>query len=257
MMQTHSIPIVDAYPIYDNTSPISDAVPLNPINDFTNNNNNNKNKNIFIKNTFSILLLQLSITFTGCALSIYNKPVIIEFINHYNGVIFIPMITMTFSLIFLMCCSKNKSVKYVMFTIFTLSSTGILSIVTIRYNTYIVLQAITSTCVITGCISIYAYTCAKRGISFGEWEPYLFMLVIALIISGIFQIFIMSRILNTIIGLIGTVVFSGYLLYDVNQLYLNEDKYSDDPIICAINIYLDIINIFMYIIQCLECGNRD
>lgn len=252
MMQTHSIPIVNAYPIYDNTSPVSDAIPLNPINDST-----NKNKNIFIKNTFAVLLIQLSITFTGCALTINNKPLVIEFINQYTGVIFVPIVIMPFSLIFLMCCSKNKTIKYIMFSIFTLSSTGVLAFVTIRYDTYIILQAITSTCIITGGVSIYAYICAKRGITFDEYEPYLFMLVIALIMTGIFQLFIMSTILNAIIGFLGTIVFSGYLLYDVNQLYSNEDKYTDDPIISAINIYLDIINIFIYIIQCLECGNQD
>lgn len=252
MMQTHSIPIVNAYPIYDNTSPVSDAIPLNPINDST-----NKNKNIFIKNTFAVLLIQLSIAFTGCALTINNKPLVIEFINQYTGVIFVPIVIMPFSLIFLMCCSKNKTIKYIMFSIFTLSSTGVLAFVTIRYDTYIILQAITSTCIITGGVSIYAYICAKRGITFDEYEPYLFMLVIALIMTGIFQLFIMSTILNTIIGFLGTIVFSGYLLYDVNQLYSNEDKYTDDPIISAINIYLDIINIFIYIIQCMECGNQD
>lgn len=251
-MQTHSIPIVNAYPIYDNTSPVSDVIPLNPINDST-----NKNKNIFIKNTFAVLLIQLSITFTGCALTINNKPLVIEFINQYTGVIFVPIVIMPFSLIFLMCCSKNKTIKYIMFSIFTLSSTSVLAFVTIRYDTYIILQAITSTCIITGGVSIYAYICAKRGITFDEYEPYLFMLVIALIMTGIFQLFIMSTILNTIIGFLGTIVFSGYLLYDVNQMYSNEDKYTDDPIISAINIYLDIINIFIYIIQCLECGNQD
>ena len=253
MMQTeHSIPIVDAYPIYNNTSPVSDAIPLNPIN-----NSLNKNKNIFIKNTFAVLLLQLSVTFTGCFLTINNKPDIIEFLNHHTGFTFVPIIFMPFSLIFLMCCSKNKTVKYIMFSIFTLSTTGVLAIVTIRYDTYIILQAITSTCVISGGISVYAYVCAKKGISFDEWQPYLFMLLIALIMSGIFQLFIVSTILNTIIGFLGTIVFSGYLLYDVNQLYLNDDKYTDDPVISAINIYLDIINIFIYIIQCLECGNQD
>ena len=61
-----------------------------------------------------------------------------------------------------MCCSKNKTIKYIMFSIFTLSSTGVLAFVTIRYDTYIILQAITSTCIITGGVSIYAYICAKR-----------------------------------------------------------------------------------------------
>lgn len=249
-MQTHAIPIVNAYPIYDNTLPITDAAPLNPINNYI-------NKNIFIRNTFVIILLQLSVSFTGCALTINNKPDVIEFLNEYNGFIFIPIVTMPFSIIFLMCCSKNKTVKYIMFSIFTLSSTGVLSIITIKYNTYIILQAIISTSLITGGVSIYAYICAKRGICFGEWEPYLFMLVIALLIFGVFQLFIISKLLNTIIGLLGTIVFSGYLIYDVNQLYLNQDKYSDDPVICAINIYLDIINIFIYIIECLECNNEN
>ena len=253
MIQTSATPIITAYPIYNNNPhpdiPITDALPLNQPNGFI-------TKNNFIKKTFNVLMLQLFITFTGCAAAMYNKPTLSKYLEYHSDIIFVPVIIMPFSLIFIMCFNTNRLVKYTMFGIFTLSSTCMLSIVSIYYDSYIILQALTTTCIISGSVSVYAYTCAKRGICFGEWEPYLFMLLIALLVSGIFQIFVMSTILNTIIGFLGTLVFSGYLLYDVNQIYIDEDKYSDDPIICAINIYLDIINIFLYIIQCLQCNNE-
>ena len=252
-MHASATPIITAYPIYNNEPhpniPITDALPINQPNDFL-------NKNNFIRKTFNVLMFQLSITFTGCATSIYYKADLTNYLHDNSDIIFVPIIVMPFSLIFLMCFTTNRIVKYTMFSIFTLSSTCMLSIVSIRYDTYIILQTLTTTCIISGSVSCYAYTCAKRGINFGDWEPYLFMFLIALLITGIFQMFVMSKLLNTIVGFLGTLIFSGYLLYDVNQLYIDEDKYNDDPIICAINIYLDIINIFLYILECLQCSNE-
>ena len=43
------------------------------------------------------------------------------------------------------------------------------------------------------------------------------------------------------IAIIGCGVFSVYLLYDLNKLYYRVDEFERDPLIVAIDIYLDII----------------
>ena len=55
------------------------------------------------------------------------------------------------------------------------------------------------------------------------------------------------------------VIYSIYLLYDT-QLIMGKfgNEYSiDDYIFAALNLYLDIINLFLYILQILGASNRN
>ena len=93
MMQT-TVPIVRAYPVdRDNNIPVTDAIPLNYPNGFI-------SKNNFIKNTFTVLLFQLSLTFSGCVIAIYNKPILINYLNENSSMLFVPFVLMPFALIF-------------------------------------------------------------------------------------------------------------------------------------------------------------
>jgi FtsH-binding integral membrane protein len=59
-----------------------------------------------------------------------------------------------------------------------------------------------------------------------------------------------------IISGFGSTLFSCLLLYDINQVTSSDNKiyFKEDFIIASINIYLDILNIFLYILQCIELG---
>ena len=55
---------------------------------------------------------------------------------------------------------------------------------------------------------------------------------------------------------LGVALFSFYLIFDTQLIVGGEDKYAmignDDYILGAIILYLDIINIFIYILQILS-----
>ena len=60
--------------------------------------------------------------------------------------------------------------------------------------------------------------------------------------------------MNILYCTLGIVVFGLYLIYDT-QLILRKYglKYSiDDYIIAALNLYVDIIEIFIYILRCIK-----
>ena len=48
-------------------------------------------------------------------------------------------------------------------------------------------------------------------------------------------------------------------MYDLNQLYIgNTELIFEHPIYAAVSIYLDIINIFLYMLELLSaCENND
>ena len=89
-----------------------------------------------------------------------------------------------------------------------------------------------------------------KGVCFGkEW--------ISSISLGIINIFTMSSYLQLLIAGLGSVLFSGFIIYDTKLITDRSYKVykKEDFIIASINIYLDIINLFLYILQCLSLSN--
>ena len=79
----------------------------------------------------------------------------------------------------------------------------------------------------------------------------LLMGLIAIILASIINIFINSEIFDLGITIIGIVIFMIYIAFDVAKIkrtaeYLEEDKAS---ILCAFELYLDFINIFIKLLR--------
>ena len=61
-------------------------------------------------------------------------------------------------------------------------------------------------------------------------------------------------------GSAGALVFSLYIVYDTQLMMGGNRKYSLDPeeyIFAALNIYLDVINLFMYILMIVGGSTSD
>ena len=79
------------------------------------------------------------------------------------------------------------------------------------------------------------------------------MILIVLILFGIITIFWRNPIVQLIYACLGALVFSIYLIYDT-QLVIGKGQFSyslDDAYLAAIQLYLDIINLFLFILQIL------
>lgn len=63
-------------------------------------------------------------------------------------------------------------------------------------------------------------------------------------------LFPMGRLGELVIGCIGALVFSGFIVYDTNNLIrrFNYDEYIE----AACNLFLDVLNLFMYILMILN-----
>lgn len=69
-----------------------------------------------------------------------------------------------------------------------------------------------------------------------------------LVIWGFFQLFFpVGPVGRTVYALIGAVVFSGYIVFDTHLLIARFDL--DDYIWASVQLYLDIINLFLKILQ--------
>ena len=92
-------------------------------------------------------------------------------------------------------------------------------------------------------------------------RPYLFGGLILLIVFGILSIFLNLGVFNTLICYAGIALFLGYTAYDVSKVRENYYFYAGQgellkkaSIFSALQLYLDFINLFLYILRIL--GNR-
>jgi len=124
-------------------------------------------------------------------------------------------------------------------------------------------ESITRTFFITaasfGALSLYGYT-TKRDLS--GMGSFLIMGLFGLIIASLVNMFLGSSALQFAISVIGVLIFAGLTAYDTQQI--KEMYYEGDStlvagrkaIMGALRLYLDFINLFMFMLQFLG-SNRE
>lgn len=132
-----------------------------------------------------------------------------------------------------------------------------LSSVFLVYTSASIVQTFFISATAFGALSLYGYT-TKRDLS--AMGSFLFMGLIGLIIASVVNIFLASSALQFAISAIGVLIFAGLTAYDTQQI--KEMYYEGDgeavagrkAIMGALRLYLDFINLFMFLLQFL--GDR-
>lgn len=110
-------------------------------------------------------------------------------------------------------------------------------------------------------LSLYGYT-TKKDIS--GWGAFLIMGVIGLVVAMIVNIFLQSPAIMFAISILGVLIFAGLTAYDTQKIkndYIAHAAHGDQEwlaksaIMGALNLYLDFINMFMFLLQLF--GNRE
>jgi hypothetical protein len=88
--------------------------------------------------------------------------------------------------------------------------------------------------------------------------------LIGLIVASIVNIFLASSALMFAISVIGVLIFAGLTAYDTQRIKtdyiahaqaMDQEWLAKSAIMGALNLYLDFINLFMFLLQFL--GNRE
>ncbi|MFC5452492.1 Bax inhibitor-1/YccA family protein [Paenibacillus aestuarii] len=120
----------------------------------------------------------------------------------------------------------------------------------------VVSGAFLATAVIFGGLALYAHR-SKRDFSF--LGGFLFAGTIGLVLMSLISLFVsFGSVMNLVWSLIGILIFSGWVLYDVAQY--RDGVGAEEVPLAALNIYLDFINLFLYILRFLASiagVNRD
>nr|CAD7199028.1 unnamed protein product [Timema douglasi] len=119
------------------------------------------------------------------------------------------------------------------------------------YDQVIVLQALVLTLSVVAGLSAFTFQ-TKRDFSFLGYG--LFGGLMLLMVAGIMQLFLGSSVFELVISLAGAFLFAIFIVYDTQMLMktLSPEEY----ILATINLYLDIVNLFLYILRALEAVRR-
>ena len=100
-----------------------------------------------------------------------------------------------------------------------------------------------------GLMSLYGLVTKRDLTSLGNL---LLMGLIGLIIAGIVNIFLNSSVLELVVSVIGVLIFVGLTAYDTQKIKQLNDagvNHGGVAVIAALSLYLDFINLFLYILR--------
>jgi len=127
-----------------------------------------------------------------------------------------------------------------------------LSTIFLVYTGTSITQTFFATAAAFGGLSLYGYTTRRDLSAFGS---FLIMGVIGLLIAMLINIFLQSSALGFAISAIGVLVFAGLTAYDtqkIKEMYFEgdvADVAGRKAIMGALRLYLDFINLFMFLLQ--------
>jgi len=111
----------------------------------------------------------------------------------------------------------------------------------------IVAESAALSAILVGGLGTYAWISSR---DFGSLGKSLFWALIALIVVGFISAFVhLGGFMQMLYALAGTAIFCGYVLYDVSNIKLRYGP--NDAVIATVQLYLDFLNIFMFIVQIL------
>lgn len=216
----------------------------------------------FIRKVYGILTAQLLVTVLIAApIAELGKQWTVE--NQW--LLMLSSVMTLVTILAMMCCrdaTMSFPTNYICLTVFTAFEAVTVGFLCAQYTVQSVLLAFGLTAAIFASLTVYAWTTKTDFTGLG---PYLFagliaMLLMSMLITLLSFLGFQLSFMVTAWSALGVLLFTFYIVYDT-QLMLgsfggHQTQFGvDEYVFAALSLYLDIINLFVYILQLF--GNRD
>jgi len=126
----------------------------------------------------------------------------------------------------------------------------------VTYKVTTLLLAGISTLGIFSGLTLYA---VQTKYDYTDMGGYLLAFLLGFIIFGLMLSFADAPTAHIVYASIGSVIFSFYIVYDTQLIIGGEHRkvmfHTDDYVLAAISLYLDVINLFIYMVDLLSGGS--
>ncbi len=201
----------------------------------------------------STMALREGVYLTGLGEALYLSP--LKWV-----VMFAPLAFVFFGFGAVMNRGSAAAVQMAFFAFAALMGISLSSIFLV-YTGFSIVQTFLITAIAFAGLSIWGYSTNK---DISGWGSFLIMGVIGLIVASIVNIFLGSPAIMFAISGLGVLIFAGLTAYDTQKIKTNylahahagDQEWLDKSAYAgALNLYLDFINLFMFLLHFL--GNRE
>lgn len=218
-------------------------------------------RHAFIRKVYMILAVQLLITTAIVAVFTFVESVR-AFVQANQALYWASYAVYFIIHMVLVCCTgprRKHPWNLILLLLFTLALSYMTGTISSFYSTKAVFLALGITALV--CISVTVF-CFQTKVDFTKCRGLFCVLGIVMFVTGIITIIVLSfkyiYWLHMLYAAMGAIVFTMFLAYDT-QLLIGNRKYSigpDEYIFGALSIYVDVIQIFLFLLQIIGSSNR-
>lgn len=216
--------------------------------------------NQYVSRTFGWMFVGLMITFVLAAALAYTGAVLYLF-----SIPYLPMILLIAEVAVVLILSagiqkRSVGVTRVLFAVYSLLNGAVFSVYFVLYDVANLIAIFGLTALFFGAFALYGRF-ARTDLS--RLRPLLIGGLIFLLIAGLLTFFINFTMLERVICMVGIVVFLCFTAYDTQKIKANYAYFYGDQamlqkasIYSALQLYLDFINLFLYLLRFLGRNSR-
>lgn len=203
-------------------------------------------RNDFVSKVFQWLCIGLLITFGGGYALSLNETLALNIANAYLFIILAELVCGFGLSLFIR--KMSDSVAKIFYILYAALTGVTFMAVFLFYDLQSIMLVFLATAVIFGVCGLIG---KKLKINLSSFGMFLVIALIGIIVLSIINIFVGSEPLDLTISLVSVVIFSGYIIYDINRIMRIgeiqvEEKYA---VFGAFQLYLDIINIILDLLR--------
>jgi FtsH-binding integral membrane protein len=205
-----------------------------------------------VKRTYGLVFLSILVTMAGAAFA-FTQEALLTSVARHPFLAFIAVIAP----LFLAQRSAREFPKNIILTFLFAFVEGVyiapFLYIAERNAPGVITQAGALTFAAFGVLTLYALLSTR---DFSAWGSFLIVGLFVLIAASILNMFVGSAGAALWISAVGVMIFAGLLVFDTWRILRTGTYGQDDYVLATVAIYLDLLNMFMFIVSLLGNGNR-
>lgn len=210
-------------------------------------------RHLFLRKVYALLTMQLTATLV-VGYIIKLSPSVQNWCFNNMWLFYVAMVGVFGLMIATYFKARSYPLNLFLLGGFTLCEAYTIGLACSLVQSDVLVQAILITLLVFIGLTAFAF---QTKYDFASWQGFLGVGLWALICWGFVMMFIphQSKGMEMIYSGIGAVVFSGYVLVDTQMIM--KTAFLDDEIPATITLYLDILNLFLFILRFLQSTHDD
>jgi len=217
-------------------------------------------RHTFVTKVYSILWVQLLVTTLAIGACHHLKPLQEFMVSPLGNTLMVSSMVIVLFLSCLLSCLQEKlrscPTSGLYLTLFTGCMAYLMGYLALSVSTTALLLSGLSTLGIFSGLSLYAI---QTTYDYTATGGYLLVALLGLLLFGFMASFVHAPFLGIVYSSAGSLIFSWYIVYDT-QLIVGGDHrkimfHTDDYVMASVSLYLDIVNLFLMLLDLISGRN--